>query len=318
MINKQSLDRLDNRPINLDSDEILCFSCVRNESLRLPYFLKYHRALGVDRFLFVDNGSNDGTVDFLLSLNDAHVFYTQESYAASKCGVVWLNELLNRFGKGHWTLTLDPDELLVYPYCEKVGLRHLTSFLNQTHAQGLETFLLDMYSDKAIKDTLYKRGEPFGMHCEFFDRHGYHERDPNGIPIRGGPRHRLFWEGRERKKPSPVLKKVPLVKWREGLEFEASTHVIRNLHLASITGVLQHYKLFSDFYTYTKQETARKEHWDAAAQYESYWRVLRDTPNLNAMHEGSIKYRDSAQLVELGLIKSPEEFEQFAKQLTTS
>lgn len=311
------LTRLDNGPIEISPDEIIVFACVRNESLRLPYFIDYHQSLGVDRFIFVDNVSSDGTVDFLLSQSDVHVFYTQDSYAHSKCGVVWLNELLSLYGTGHWTLALDADELLIYPMCEKVDLRQLTRFLDRNEAQGLATFLLDMYSHKPIKDTSYERGTAFQDLCPFFDRDSYHERDKNGLPVRGGPRHRLFWEGRDRKKPSPVLKKIPLAKWREGLEFEASTHVIRNLRLCTLTGALQHYKFFSDFYTYAKQETARKEHWDGAAQYESYWHVLSENPGLSAFHEGSMKYQNSAQLVELGLINMPEEFEHFVSQLTS-
>lgn len=308
------LVRIDKKPININPNEIIVFACIRNESLRLPYFLEYHRSIGADRFVFVDNSSTDSTVDYLLSQSDVHVYYTEESYAKSKCGVNWLNALLNRHGTGHWTLTLDADELFIYPKCEEVSLGQLTDFLDQSDSQGLVTFLLDMYSDIPIKKTEYRVGEPFQNVCPFFDFNTYHEQE-NGLPLRGGPRHRLFWEGRYRIKPSPVLKKIPLVKWRDELSFEASTHVIRNLRLSPITGVLQHYKFFSDFYTYAEQEITRKEHWDAAAQYESYWNVLSSNPDLCAFHKESKKYRNSAQLVDLDLTKSTEEFEIYAAQI---
>jgi glycosyltransferase involved in cell wall biosynthesis len=312
------LVRIDQKPTNINSNEIIVFACIRNESLRLPYFLQYHRSIGADRFVFVDNFSTDGTVDYLLSQSDVHVYYTEESYANSNCGVDWLNALLNHHGTGHWTLTLDADELLIYPNCEEMNLGHLTNYLDQTESQGLPTFLLDMYSDIPIKKTEYRVGMPFLDVCPFFDHNTYHEREPKTeLPIRGGPRHRLFWEGRCRIKPSPVLKKIPLVKWRDGLSFEASTHVIRNLRLSSLTGVLQHYKFFSDFYTYAEQEVARKEHWDAAAQYESYWNVLSSNPDLCAFHNESKRYRNSTQLIDLGLIKSTEEFEVYAANQQT-
>lgn len=310
-----ALTRLDKRPIRVKPNEIIAFACVRNEFLRLPYFLDYHRSLGVNRFIFVDNNSSDETVSFLLSQPDIHVYYTEDSYAAARCGIDWLNELLTTHGRGHWTLTLDADELLIYPMCEDINLRQLTHFLDQGKAQGLATFLLDMYSDKPIRRTIYERGMPFQNLSPFFDADTYHQRNKNGLPVRGGPRHRLFWEGRIRENPSPVLTKIPLVKWREGLEFEASTHVIRNLRLSPLTGVLQHYKFFSDFYTSAEEEVARKEHWDAAAQYESYWRVLGKNPNLSALYDGSIKYEDSSQLVKLNLMKLSKEFEQFVAVL---
>ena len=314
---KHSLVRRDQRTIDIDANEVLCFACIRNEKLRLPYFLDYHRELGVNRFFLIDNASSDGTVDYLLKRSDVHVYHTEGSYGESRCGVDWLNQLLAQYANGHWTLTLDADELLVYPYCEKVRLRLLTEYLNITGVDGVVTFLLDMYSDKPIRDTEYKSGTPFQNICEYFDVDTYHERDACGLPYRGGPRHRLFWAGQDRPKPSPVLKKVPMVKWRPGLEFEASTHVIKQLRVSSLTGVLQHFKFFSDFYTNAKQEAERKEHWDGAAQYESYWRVLSQNPDLSAFHKGSIRYLNSTQLIEQGLIKMPDDFERFARQLTT-
>ena len=102
--------------------------------------------LGIDRFFFVDNGSNDGSKELLLAQSDVHVFETNDSYAASKCGVKWLNVLLDRFGSSHWTLTVDADELLVYPLCEEADLKRLTYFLDEAGSDALATFLLDMYS----------------------------------------------------------------------------------------------------------------------------------------------------------------------------
>lgn len=310
-----SLRCLDTKSIDIKPGEIIVFCCVRNELLRLPYFLEYHKTLGVDRFIFVDNGSIDGTVDFLLSQADVNVFYTQESYAKSRCGVDWLNMLLREFGPGHWTLTLDADELLVYPMCEHENLRTLIRYLESVDAEALQTFLLDMYSDKPIKETFYTSGESFTSVCNYFDGDTYHQRGPKGVPIRGGPRHRLFWQGKDHSKPSPVLEKVPLVKWREDLSYTASTHNLSGVELAPITGVLQHFKFFSDFITLTEIETLRKEHWDNAAQYGIYWGEFRLNPNLTALYEDSIAYIDSMQLVKLGLISCQDSYLVFLDSL---
>ena len=306
-----NLNRLDKNILEPHTKEIIAFCCVRNENLRLPFFLRYHRDLGINRFIVVDNGSTDGTLDFLLAQKDVHVFYTEDSYAESKCGIDWINSLLDRFGTGHWTVTLDADELLIYPMCENINLHQLVKYLDYKKAQGLVTFMLDMYSDSAIKETNYISGSPFFESCQYFDSTTYYERGNDFIPIRGGPRHRLFWKNKNRMKPSPVLKKIPLVKWRSDLHFEASTHIISNVRFSCLTGILLHFKLFSDFYSQAEKEVQRKEHWDDAAQYESYWDVLRKNPDLTAMYDGSLCYKDSLQLVDLGMIQMPKDFEEF-------
>lgn len=300
-----TLERRDSRSIRFGPDALLCIACVRNEMLRLPYFLDYHRSLGIDRFLVVDNGSDDGTLDFLLSQPDVHVFFTGESYAASHCGVTWINHLLAAFADGHWCLTLDADELFVFPSCETSSLRTLTRYLDSEGAEGLKTFLLDMYADRPIADTNYPPGAPFLDTCRYFDWNTYHEVDGDGIPLRGGPRHRLFWAGRPRANPSPVLKKIPLVKWRAGLRYKASTHLLDGAIFSRLSGLLLHFKLFSDFPESADREAGRMEHWNGAAQYKFYHDVLRHRHDLTAFGPHSVRFEDTAQLVALGLMRVP-------------
>lgn len=312
-----SLKRLDTQKIDIKDNEIILFSCIRDERLRLPYFLKHHRNIGVDRFIFVDNGSNDGTVNFLLSEENTHVFHTNASYAQSNCGMDWLNALLARFGVGHWVLTVDADELFIYPNFEEIKLNLLINYLESTNAQAVATFLLDMYSNQPIKSTIYKEGESFVETCPYFDEDTYvYDRKISGprVPIRGGPRKRLFWGENDREKPSPVLKKIPFVKWRKDLSYEASTHVINNVRLAKLSGIIQHFKFFSDFYSLSQKEALRKEHWDNAAQYESYWKILKNDPDISPFFEGSARFVNSGQLVDLGMMHLPRSFERFFKE----
>ena len=306
-----SLQKFDDQKTNINKDDILAFCCVRNEHLRLPYFIEYHRKLGVNRFFIIDNGSDDGTLDFLLADDQVHVFHTDASYADSRCGVDWLNLLLMKFGTDHWSLTLDADELFIYPECETKNLRTLVRYLESTGEQAMVTFMLDMYSSKPIKDSIAKPGQEFIEICDNFDADTYHLLDENGTPIRGGPRHRLFWHGKNQEKPSPVLKKIPFVKWRKDLSYQASTHILQNVQLSELTGALQHYKFFSDFYELAKEEVQRKEHWDGAAQYETYWSILEKNPNLTAFFSGSVKYTDSSQLVNLNLMNMPDKYQSF-------
>ena len=45
--------------------DVLCFCTLRNEKVRLKYFLSYYRDRGISHFLFVDNDSNDGSREYL-------------------------------------------------------------------------------------------------------------------------------------------------------------------------------------------------------------------------------------------------------------
>ena len=67
------LVRRDARHIGTDRDEIRLFAVIRDETLRLPYFLEYYRQLGVARFFFIDNLSKDGSGEYLLQQPGCHV-----------------------------------------------------------------------------------------------------------------------------------------------------------------------------------------------------------------------------------------------------
>jgi hypothetical protein len=117
--------------------DILLFSTFRDEGIRLPYFLKYYRDRGVGHFLFVDNDSSDGTRELLAGQPDISVWHTGHSYKSSRFGTDWMNYLLRRYGHDHWTLTVDPDEFLVYPFCDTRPLQALTDWLG---ASSIKSF----------------------------------------------------------------------------------------------------------------------------------------------------------------------------------
>ena len=75
-------------------DGPILFSTVRNEAVRLPFFLDHYRKLGVVHFLIVDNGSDDGTLELLRQSEDVSIWQTTASYKRARFGVDWLNGLL--------------------------------------------------------------------------------------------------------------------------------------------------------------------------------------------------------------------------------
>lgn len=303
-----TLTRLSDAPA-IGPDDILVVGCLRNEALRLPWFLTHYRNLGVDRFLLVDNGSTDGSRAFLSQRDDVTLFHTAQSYAESECGIAWQNALLGEYAIGHWVFVVDADELFIFPGCEKTGLRDLLAYVEGRGANSVLAPMLDMYSDRPICQTGYRAGEDMLACCPYFDADGYTlaplKSDGPGLPLRGGPRHRMFWERRDRDFPSPVLRKTPLIRWSRDSALLASTHIVRGTTLADVTGLLLHFKLFQDFAENAREETERKEHFAGARQYRAYDDVMAAEADLTAFHAGSVRFRDSAQLCRLGLMLTP-------------
>jgi hypothetical protein len=142
---RRELRRLIDRTGQIRRGDILAVLCVRNEAVRLPFFLDHHRRLGVRQFLVIDNASSDGTAELLRAQPDVSLWQTAASYRAARYGVDWTNWLLMRHGHGHWCLTVDADELLVYPHWETRPLPALTRWLDSTGAQSLAAMMLELY-----------------------------------------------------------------------------------------------------------------------------------------------------------------------------
>ena len=110
---RRELRTLVDRTDLIAPDNILLFSTLRNERVRLPFFLRYYRDLGVSHFLIVDNDSDDGSREYLQAQPDVSIWTTPHSYKRARFGVDWLNWLQMKYGHDHWCLVGDPDEFFV-------------------------------------------------------------------------------------------------------------------------------------------------------------------------------------------------------------
>jgi glycosyltransferase involved in cell wall biosynthesis len=292
----------------LKSDCIVTAMKVRNEILRLPYTLDYHRNIGVRHFYIVDNDSNDGTLEWLASQPDVTVFHSDLPLNESDAGARWYNFLLNSFGVGKWCLVIDADELFVFPECETTSLDRYAARLDDEGAEAVFSLMIDMYAKDAVPAIGYAPGHSFLRCCPYFDPEGYEFQtyDLEGITprymVRGGVRRRLFFDrgGDE----SPILNKVPLVKWRRGMEYWSGSHFLRPaLTLSRSSGALLHFKFFADFLDRVEVEVERGVMFNAAMEYKRYRDRLQAVPELSLYGPQSVEYRDSEQLLRLGLLR---------------
>lgn len=290
--------------------DILCFGTVRNEVLRLPYFLDHHRRLGVRHFLIVENASDDGTREYLAAQADVSLWTAPQSYKLSRFGVDWLTWLQMRYGHGHWCLTLDADECLIYPYHDTRPLPALCGWLEDQKRRSFGTLMLDMYPQGQLSEHHYEAGlDPFETLC-WFDAGNYSMRckpDLQNLWIQGGPRARMFFGAEPAR--APTMGKVPLVKWNRRYAYVSSAHSLlpRRLNLVYDTmggemtsGILLHSKFLDTVVERAGEEQARQEHFANSRLYDGYYDALQRDPDLWC--EGSTRLTGWRQLEAMGLM----------------
>lgn len=272
--------------------------------------LKYYRDLGIDHFLFVDNGSSDGSADFLAEQPDVSLWYTDHSYKKSRFGMDWINGLLRRYGHNHWCLVVDPDELFVYPFCDTRSIHALTDWLDASSIKSFSAMLLDMYPKGPVEMTAYQEGQNPLEITQWFDSGNYtFEKNETyqNLWIQGGPRARMFFA----KEPNraPALNKIPLVKWNRRYAFVSSTHMLlpRGLNLVydewggeKASGMLLHTKFLNTFGNKANEELSRKQHYAASREYKAYAERLGSGTDLWC--KWSERYINWRQLEILGLM----------------
>ncbi len=307
---RRELKPVSNNTQAIRRDDILLISVIRNEKIRLPFFLEYYRKLGINHFLFVDNNSDDGSFEFLKEQADVSVWRTTTSYKRASYGLDWSNYLLRKYAHGHWVLSVDPDEFFVYPFCDTRPIRALTDWLDGSAVRSFGTMLIDMYPEGPVDAEPYAEGQnPFEI-ARWFDPGNYMiTKNPEykNLWIQGGPRARVFFQDNPSK--APALNKIPLVKWNRRYVYVSSTHSLLPRGLNQVydewggekaSGSLLHAKLINTLGEKAREELQRGQHYRSSGEYKAYATRLEDKPVFWC--EWSEAYINWRQLEILGLM----------------
>lgn len=303
------LSEVVNRTRTIEPNDVLLFCTFRNEDVRLPYFFEYYRGLGVKHFIMVDNASTDEGRSYVAAQPDASLWSTNAAYGKARYGMDWLTYLQWQYAHNHWALTVDIDELFVYPFCDTRPLAALGDWLDASDIRSFGALMLDLYPKGPIRDAVYKRGDDPLRISNWFDPGNYtisRNKRMRNLWIQGGPRARAFFADTPYR--SPALNKVPFVKWNRRYTYVSSTHMIlpRGLNLVydqqggeKTSGVLLHTKFINTFAAQAEDEANRGEHFRGGEEYQRYAAPLEDTELWSRWSEQYLNWR---QLEGLGLM----------------
>jgi hypothetical protein len=285
-----------------DSLSPITISVVKNEFDRLPDFLRHYRRLGIERFVFIDNGSSDGTIEFLSAQPDVDLYSRPGRFDwVLKQG--WINRIVNRYGYDRWYIYADADEHIVYEGCEAHAFPELTARIVGRGLTRVRGFLLDMYAAGPLLNSVFLSGGRLLEAYPWFDRDTYREaRFKEIMSMKGGPRQRIF--GVIDADFRPELTKYPLFKIERG-EYMVNPHHVwpwdKNFSSPRYLGIM-HFKFLPGLIDRIRATVEHKNYWNESLEYRCYLKAIEQDPNISLHCKSSERLTFFAQLVSLGLI----------------
>ena len=267
-----------------------------NEIELIAQFLRHYREAGPAHFLVVDNGSTDGTAEFLADQPDVTLYTTPESFGRSGFGSSWVNALLRRHTRDtELCIRVDADEFLVHG-----GPGGLADFLSACNAEAADIVagvLVDMfpadpsYSAPSARDP----GERTLAEAVWFDADI--RTEPALFPPyridRGGFRARVF-------QTTTNLTKSPIIRGGGQVLYLNANHGTTPGRIAQRRCALLHYKLTPGSRSRYVEQIARGEHHGAGVRYRKFLRLIGRRGDIVA--DVSRKYAGPADLEAAGLL----------------
>ncbi|KAA9133392.1 glycosyltransferase family 2 protein [Marinihelvus fidelis] len=291
------------RPAAADRLAPVLITVVRDERSAMEGFLAHYRQRGVREFVVIDNGSTDGTPDMLAAEDDVTVTPVDRPFHWT-AKQAWIMRVIETIGFHRWYLVVDADERVVFSGDDHYSFSSLAAHMELEGQWRVRGVLVDMYGPGPLLEA--PEGPLESTHT-LFDAEGYHEAlTGQMVSVKGGPRRRAFRaDGIEL---DPELSKYPLFKLAEG-ELMANPHhhwpYEENFKSPCYLGIL-HYKFGAGLREKIGNAIAEKNYWNDSAEYRAYQAAFADDPALSLAFDGSRRYTSPGDLVDCGLLRSPE------------
>lgn len=302
--------------IVLGDADVAMVCLIRNGMYYLETLLSHHRALGVRHFLFIDNGSDDGTRELLAQEPGVTVISNLLPVAQYECDM--RAEIARQVIDGGWFLFLDSDELLDLSNGQNRDISEYIAYCNETGTTSVIAQRLDMYAPNPLAETeswsyaksvnLFDQYSEYGI--EEFDYHDTENVDvwwflssntvtnPDIKLKFGGIRGEVFGE-------DCGLTIHPLVKNDPDIELRPHPHFASRVTCADFAVLVRHYKFAGPFLSRERQQVEQGT-WQHG-EGEKRLRVIQDSDfSINSAQNQT--YVGTADLVRSGLLACSERF----------
>lgn len=280
---------------NVLSTDILAICVEKNDLIKLKKFISHHRKLGVDKFIILDNNSDDGTVEYLLKQKDVILLQIKTPYLSLK-RIAWINRIIAHYGYDRWYLVADSDELLDYSNSDNKNIKDLIKYFEDNKVIRARALLLDMY---AKPEYYTSKDKNYYNECIYFDTNSYYnKKDYRFYNISGGCRKRVF-------NISPCLTKYPLVYFRKK-DIYINSHFLypfKENFISECNLILKHYKFMPNDKEKMKKIVIDGNYYNNSIQYKHYMNFIEKNDKLNFFYEGTNKYNNSDSFNKIELYK---------------
>lgn len=278
----------------------------KNEQELLPNLLKHHRSIGIEHFLFVDNCSEDTSIDYMLEQSDVSVFVATQEYKNSRFAVNWQETLLSHYGLGRWILIIDSDELYTYSGSESKSIHSITQVAERENTNSFFAPMIDFYPKGELDCADITGEKQFYEVCDHFDDltsmqialipvYGPYSNAPT---YQGGLRGRIFGSYNPFPQPNYVNQKYNLLKYEPSMYLIEGLHYMYGARVSKVSAAIMHFKYHAGFYAKVVREINSGQHWNGATEYKRYAKAL-ESKQSNVLFDAQVsrQYTDSTSLL---------------------
>jgi hypothetical protein len=293
--------------ISAAPDELVVLCLCRDEEYLLPGFLSHYRDLGARHFVFLDNGSVDRTRKIIMDQDDCTLLYSDLPYKVYSTHLK--RYLIRRFGHDRWSLIVDADEFFDYPHSDSVSLGSLLSYLDRHGYSAVYTPLLDMYTDRPVKEWCDFEMIPFDRkNFPFYDLPRIREilpsQDTHKRCTVTNERIRLFTGGVKNRVfgTTNVITKHAMTFCRGGQVLLRTDHAVRGAVIADFSGCLFHYKLSGPFVRKAAKYAVEGNYFNDSVWSKVYTEKIRAEGDLTLLGDDTRRFENTNELIENGFM----------------